>query len=148
MSLNPGKIYYSISEVCEELSLEQHVLRYWENEFSQLRPKKNRAGNRAYRKKDITLIRFIKYLLHEELFTIQGARKKLAGVNFSNLGEGSPAEHFNTDSQLSLFESELTGESKESIENRKLRRLIGELKKDMSELKSLFDSPPPGHTSS
>jgi DNA-binding transcriptional MerR regulator len=77
MNISPGKMYYSISEVCGETGLEQHVLRYWETEFPSLKPKKNRAGNRAYRKKDIDLIKYIKYLLYEKKFTIQGARKVL-----------------------------------------------------------------------
>jgi len=71
------KTYYSISEVCEQTGLEPHVLRYWESEFPQLRPKKNRAGNRAYRDKDIEIIREIKRLLYEERFTIPGAKKRL-----------------------------------------------------------------------
>ena len=73
-----GKIYYSISEVCNETGLEQHVLRYWETEFPQLKPKKNRAGNRAYRQKDIKLIKLIKHLLYQEHYTIVGAKRKLA----------------------------------------------------------------------
>ncbi len=74
----PRKTYYSISEVCGFTSLEPHVLRYWESEFPQLRPKKNRAGNRAYREKDIELIKNIKRLLYDEKFTIPGARQKLS----------------------------------------------------------------------
>jgi DNA-binding transcriptional MerR regulator len=76
--LDNKKSYYSISEVCAKTGLESHVLRYWETEFPQLRPKKNRAGNRAYRDKDIDIIRCIKYLLYEEQFTILGAKKKCA----------------------------------------------------------------------
>jgi len=76
--LDNKKTYYSISEVCSKTSLEPHVLRYWESEFAQLRPKKNRAGNRAYRDKDIEIIRYIKYLLYEEQYTIPGAKKKLS----------------------------------------------------------------------
>jgi DNA-binding transcriptional MerR regulator len=72
------KTYYSISEVCAKTGLEPHVLRYWESEFSQLRPKKNRAGNRAFRDKDIEIIRYIKFLLYEEQYTIPGAKKKLS----------------------------------------------------------------------
>jgi len=72
------KTYYSISEVCTKTSLEPHVLRYWESEFAQLRPKKNRAGNRAYREKDIDVVRYIKFLLYEEQYTIPGAKKKLS----------------------------------------------------------------------
>jgi len=74
----PKKLYYSISEVCSYTGLEQHVLRYWESEFPQLKPKKNRAGNRAYREKDIEIIQYIKHLLYEEKFTIPGAKKKIA----------------------------------------------------------------------
>ncbi|MBD3345914.1 MAG: MerR family transcriptional regulator [Chitinivibrionales bacterium] len=89
------KTYYSISEVCAKTELEPHVLRYWESEFSQLRPKKNRAGNRAYREKDIETIRYIKQLLYDEQYTIPGAKKKLAGIR-----NGSNNHH---DTQLNLF---------------------------------------------
>jgi len=75
--LDNKKVYYSISEVCVKTSLEPHVLRYWETEFPQLRPKKNRAGNRAYREKDIDVVRYIKHLLYQEKYTIPGAKKKL-----------------------------------------------------------------------
>jgi DNA-binding transcriptional MerR regulator len=83
--LEEGKLYYSISEVCSMTGLEQHVLRYWESEFPQLRPKKNRSGNRAYRTKEIKIIRYIKYLLYEEMYTIPGAKKKMADANMSDL---------------------------------------------------------------
>lgn len=79
--MNPAplkKMYYSISEVCGQTGLEQHVLRYWETEFPQLKPKKNRAGNRAYRVKEIKMINYIKFLLYHEQYTIQGAKRKLA----------------------------------------------------------------------
>jgi DNA-binding transcriptional MerR regulator len=75
---SPRKTYYSISEVCAQTGLEPHVLRYWESEFPQLRPKKNRAGNRAYRDRDIRIVEYIKYLLYEEQYTIQGAKRKCA----------------------------------------------------------------------
>lgn len=78
--LHSRKTYYSIREVCAQTGLEPHVLRYWESEFPLLRPKKNRAGNRAYREKDIETIFTIKHLLYEELYTIQGANKKLQQV--------------------------------------------------------------------
>lgn len=78
--VNDRKTYYSISEVCGQIGVEPHVLRYWESEFPLLRPKKNRAGNRAYRDKDIDVVKRIKRLLYEEGFTIPGAKKKLAAV--------------------------------------------------------------------
>lgn len=71
------KLYYSISEVSKITDLEQYVLRYWESEFEQLKPQKNRAGNRVYSNKDIKLILHIKQLLREERYTIEGAKQIL-----------------------------------------------------------------------
>ena len=72
------KLYYSISEVSKLTGLEQYILRYWETEFEQLKPGKNRAGNRIYTNKDIKLILQIKRLLREEKYTIEGAKKILS----------------------------------------------------------------------
>ena len=71
------KLYYSISEVSKITELEQYVLRYWETEFEQLKPSKNRAGNRIYTNRDIKLILLIKRLLREERYTIEGAKQVL-----------------------------------------------------------------------
>jgi len=72
-----GKIYYSISEVAEMVGEEAYVLRFWEKEFSQIKPKKNRAGNRIYQQGDIERVMQIKRLLHEDGYTIEGARSLL-----------------------------------------------------------------------
>ena len=71
------KLYYSISEVSEITGLKQYVLRYWETEFSQLKPGKNRAGNRIYRSHDVDTIIEIKSLLYDRKFTIKGAQQHL-----------------------------------------------------------------------
>ena len=71
------KLYYSISEVSEITELKQYVLRYWETEFSQLKPSKNQAGNRIYRSHDINVILDIKSLLYDRKFTIKGAQQHL-----------------------------------------------------------------------
>jgi len=71
------KLYHSISEVSELLDVKPHVLRYWETQFRTLRPKKNRAGNRMYREKDLTLLQRIKTLLYTKKYTIAGAKKAL-----------------------------------------------------------------------
>ncbi len=72
-----SKLYYSSSEVSTMLELEPSVLRFWEDQFGQLRIKRNRAGKRMYREKDIELIRTIKRLTRDEGYTIAGAKKKL-----------------------------------------------------------------------
>ena len=71
------KLYYSIGEVSKIMNLKAYVLRYWETEFKQLKPPKNRAGNRTYRQSDIDLILYIKDLLYTKKFTIEGARHQL-----------------------------------------------------------------------
>lgn len=75
--LSIKKLYYSISEVSKLTSVEQYILRYWETEFEQLRPQKNRAGNRIYTNKDINVILKIKSLLRDKKYTIEGAKKIL-----------------------------------------------------------------------
>lgn len=72
------KLYYSISEVSRMTGLKAHVLRYWETEFEQLQPKKNRAGNRIYTRDDIALVERIQHLLRDDKYTIEGARQALS----------------------------------------------------------------------
>ena len=71
------KLYYSISEVSRLSGVKSHVLRYWEEEFSILRPQKNRAGNRTYRPRDVKIVLVLKRLLQEEKYSIKGAKEKL-----------------------------------------------------------------------
>ena len=71
------KLYYSIGEVSDLTNLKAYVLRYWETEFSSLKPPKNRAGNRTYRQKDIDIILEIKDLLYNKKYTIDGARNSI-----------------------------------------------------------------------
>ena len=78
------KLYYSIGEVSKMVNLKSYVLRYWETEFNQLNPPKNRAGNRTYRQKDIDLIIKIKDLLYNKKYTIEGARSMISSKNDDN----------------------------------------------------------------
>ncbi len=75
----PGKRYFTIGEVAELCAVKPHVLRYWEQEFPQLKPVKRQGNRRYYQRQDVILIRQIRSLLYGEGFTIGGARNKLAG---------------------------------------------------------------------
>ena len=75
----PGKRYFTIGEVSELCAVKPHVLRYWEQEFPQLKPVKRRGNRRYYQRHDVIMIRQIRGLLYEEGFTIGGARQKLSG---------------------------------------------------------------------
>ena len=75
----PSKRYFTIGEVSELCAVKPHVLRYWEQEFPQLKPVKRRGNRRYYQRPDVILIRQIRSLLYEDGFTIGGARQQLSG---------------------------------------------------------------------
>ncbi len=73
----PDKLFFRIGEVADLTGVPPYVLRYWESEFKLLRPRKNHAGQRVYRKQDIELVLRIKRLLYEDRLTLEGAKKRL-----------------------------------------------------------------------
>ena len=90
----PAKRYFTIGEVSELCGVKPHVLRYWEQEFTQLRPMKRRGNRRYYQHHEVLLVRRIRELLYEQGFTISGARNRLgegAGHARGGEGDGSPA---------------------------------------------------------
>ena len=111
------KLYYSISDVSKLTEVKQHVLRYWETEFSELRPNKNRAGNRTYKLKELKTIFLIKRLLYQEKFTIEGAKKRLK-------------ELLKNDIDL-----DVTGMNDKKNE---VRSVLGSIRKDLVELTTLI----------
>jgi len=120
------KLYYSISEVSKITDLEQYVLRYWESEFEQLKPAKNRAGNRIYTNKDIKMILYIKKLLRDERYTIEGAKQVLQ----SYIPDDETGE------QLELIPS---NSSTPSQQDAALKPGDNRLRNDMVEIKRFFE---------
>jgi DNA-binding transcriptional MerR regulator len=92
------RLYYSIAEVSQITGIKPYVLRFWETEFPELRPAKNSAGNRIYRKNDIKTVFMIKRLLYDDKYTIDGARQRLKQLRNVD------------DPQLSLFFKEIKQE--------------------------------------
>ncbi len=123
------KLYYSIGEVSKITSLKKYVLRYWETEFDALRPGKNRAGNRIYKKEDIQTIFLIKKLLYEEKYTLEGAKKKLAELRRDK------------DFQLKLSFEELKKDDVILEVKRGLRELLEMLKEPETDAAKPLDSP-------
>ena len=79
MTLNiPDRVFYRIKEVCNLTGLKPHVLRYWEQEFKDIKPQKSSRGQRLYKRKDLEIIFTIKKLLYEKRFTIDGAKKYMS----------------------------------------------------------------------
>lgn len=112
----PDKLYFKIGEVARLAQVPPHVLRYWESEFSAIKPKRTSARQRLYRKQDVELILRIKTLLHQQGFTIAGARKLLqTGLDV----ELTTADH---------------GQPGGKVTNR-----LQNLKKELKELQALLD---------
>jgi DNA-binding transcriptional MerR regulator len=86
----PAKRYFTIGEVSELCGVKPHVLRYWEQEFTQLKPVKRRGNRRYYQHHEVLLIRKIRELLYEQGFTISGARSRLDGGEDSLLAISAP----------------------------------------------------------
>jgi len=122
--LSIKKLYYSISEVSKITDIEQYVLRYWETEFEQLKPQKNRAGNRIYTNKDIQLIMYIKELLRNKKYTIEGAKKILEDYSFSKTAQVSSTAKQPEVEKIELHDDETEKPS---------------LKKDLEEIKSILE---------
>jgi DNA-binding transcriptional MerR regulator len=102
----PAKRYFTIGEVSELCGVKPHVLRYWEQEFTQLKPVKRRGNRRYYQHHEVLLIRRIRDLLYEQGFTISGARNQLGeGVSGNGRGLAAHTETHNTD--LSAIKSEI-----------------------------------------
>jgi DNA-binding transcriptional MerR regulator len=80
----PAKRYFTIGEVSDLCAVKPHVLRYWEQEFPQLKPVKRRGNRRYYQRHDVLMVRQIRSLLHEQGFTIMGARQRLEGDKAQN----------------------------------------------------------------
>ena len=125
-SLGIRKLYYSISEVSKITDLEQYVLRYWESEFDELKPAKNRAGNRIYTNRDIKLILHIKKLLRDERYTIEGAKQVLKTFK----ADGDSGE------QLVLMEAP---KPKSKIKDEQLRADVQEVKEFLEDLLRKLD---------
>ncbi len=123
-NLSIKKLYYSISEVSKITNVEQYVLRYWETEFEQLKPQKNRAGNRVYTNKDIQLIMHIKGLLRDRKYTIEGARKILEDYSSENVLQQNEIQAVEEENNLTYTEPK---KEKPSI------------RKDLEEIKSILE---------
>ena len=87
----PAKRYFTIGEVSELCGVKPHVLRYWEQEFTQLKPVKRRGNRRYYQHHEVLLIRRIRQLLYEEGFTISGARNRLDNARIDSEEKSEPA---------------------------------------------------------
>lgn len=107
--LIPDKLYFRIGEVSELADTKPYVLRYWETEFPSLKPGKSATGHRLYRRPDVEMVLEIKRLLYEQGFTIEGARKHLAGDSSAVAETKSNASSTLNQSSMKAIKRELLG---------------------------------------
>jgi len=88
----PDKLFFKIGEVSQLADVKPHVLRYWESEFTSIRPQKSRSGQRLYRRSDVEAVLAIRHLLYEQRFTIEGARQHLKEVGVQAALPAPPPE--------------------------------------------------------
>ena len=112
----PAKRYFTIGEVSELCGVKPHVLRYWEQEFTQLKPVKRRGNRRYYQHHEVLLIRRIRELLYEQGFTISGARNKLDNRGGDHrAGELRGADHPAFDEDGAAFDDNAQGDAAPAI---------------------------------
>lgn len=115
--------YWTIGEVAQNLGIQPHVLRFWENEFKQLKPNKRRGGRRFYSEKDVETIEIIRTMLHVKGYTIKGAKKALSDKHQGFL--------FDNDDLPAIEASAKPAEKKSNVRvsDRKLEKILTKLKK-------------------
>ena len=126
----PDKLYYKIGEVAKFTGVKTHVLRYWETEFSSIRPSKSRSNQRLYRRQDVELILQLKDLLYNQGFTIAGARKALRrkpAAAVAKAPEPTAAPPATGQMSLPLSSDDV--------------RIVKELRKELLRIRAMLDGP-------
>ncbi|MEA2076767.1 MAG: MerR family transcriptional regulator [Candidatus Marinimicrobia bacterium] len=132
------KLYYSISEISEMLGIKQSVIRYWESEFKELHPQKNRAGNRIYKKDDISILRMIHHYVHEKHLSIHEANEvildlKKEGLYKRKLAELSKIEPVPVETKKEVIETVQVEEQTSELETVEVQTPEPEAKKEKEE---------------
>ncbi len=119
----PAKRYFTIGEVSDLCAVKPHVLRYWEQEFTQLRPMKRRGNRRYYQHHEVLLIRKIRELLYDQGFTISGARNQLMDARINGVGVGV------TEARVAPVsdEVELNSEASAQVDVKRVRHTLQEV---------------------
>lgn len=137
----PGA-FLTISEVAEELDIQQHVLRFWETKFSQVKPLKRGGGRRYYRPEDVTLLKIIHSLLYTDKYTIKGVQKLLKGQskmqiiqNFTANNNEAPVKIASNDQSLDVTTPKVSAASGLSGTQ---KELLKETIEDLKELRSMI----------
>ena len=138
----PAKRYFTIGEVSELCGVKSHVLRYWEQEFTQLRPMKRRGNRRYYQHHEVLMIRRIRDLLYEQGFTISGARNRLQELAHADQGKRHGAEDLlDSGQRLSVDMADLdepAGRAANQLEAPVSQEYLQLLRRELHEIRDLL----------
>ncbi|NLD28407.1 MAG: MerR family regulatory protein [bacterium ADurb.Bin270] len=135
----PNKLYFRIGEVSKLLNVEPYVLRYWESEFTEIKPSKSKSGQRLYKRRDVEMLVKIKELLYDERYTINGARKRLKETPRIETKEQAPERVDGEPRQLEVFSSSGSEGAEQEAATSKLNPAHGKtLKKIRKDLELLL----------
>ena len=138
MNIKSPEAFRTISEVSKDLSLPQHVLRFWETKFVQIRPIKRGGGRRYYRPEDIKLLRGIKSLLYKDGYTIRGVQKVIKEVGTKNILLKDIENKSFTDTDNNNQVDMIYGASQHHLEESKRKKLMNVLN-DLVDLRKKID---------
>jgi DNA-binding transcriptional MerR regulator len=137
----PAKRYFTIGEVSDLCGVKPYVLRYWEQEFTQLKPMKRRGNRRYYQHHEVLLIRRIRDLLYEQGFTISGARNRLADSGVLPRGASAEAESGSGASPAPLDDAESNGDEPTTEANEPIKVLsmsLGDIRDELIAIRDLL----------
>lgn len=132
----PEKLYFKIGEVAKLVGVKPYVLRYWETEFPSIRPGKTRSQHRLYRRRDVETLIEIRRLLHDERYTIEGAKRRLRGGRGDDLEGGGDAEPMPAQSEPESDDRQL----ELPLGPSRYREALVDVRRELEELQALLRS--------
>tara|TARA_Y200000002_G_scaffold225657_1_gene186279 strand:+ start:1738 stop:2163 length:426 start_codon:yes stop_codon:yes gene_type:complete len=138
MNTKSPEAFRTISEVSKDLSLPQHVLRFWETKFIQIKPIKRGGGRRYYRPEDISLLRGIKSLLYNDGYTIRGVQKVIKEVGAKKILRNELENNIFTDAEINTIEEKSNNLSPHNLDDSKRKKLMKVLN-DLVDLRKKID---------
>ncbi len=140
MSIKSPEAFRTISEVSKDLSLPQHVLRFWETKFTQIKPIKRGGGRRYYRPEDVMLLRGIKSLLYNDGYTIRGVQKVIKENGIRQLLSLDIQNKYFTENQKNINDPLSNNKLNHSTLNETKRKKLMNVLNDLVQLKSKLDN--------
>lgn len=131
----PDKLYFKIGEVAKLVGVKPYVLRYWETEFPNVRPGKTRSQHRLYRRRDVEALLEIRRLLHDERYTIEGAKRRLRGLR--DEGDETPGES----PPAAADEVAEAGDPQMALPlgAERYRKLLTQIRRELQQLRDILD---------